>query len=429
MISLIPPAELKAKVEAEAGRDPEAFDSAKALNRKGFIEFLEKFGAKPEDLEDNEIAERFEVFEAKDKVGAELKEIYANEIARETGLKFSKDELKCIDAFLEKNAVENPGQVLEFRDQIKQFREFPAQIAQMEQELAKLEDDGGFTARMEGLQEQVDLNQSAQRGTGFWGKLSMYSNMGLSASFNALTKPSTEVDYGGAAEIYHAQQALKKQGVPVTEEALELRLTELVKSAESLKRELEEAETEKKKDIADMKGKVVALKQSLFSHVELRAEVARIATAKINDQIKKLTQNSGLAGYDDAHALLGRSGVPNETGLEYIEADQADTLKGSLNVKAEQAVRSQIQKAVSGMRLGDNAFSRFEDQLRKSLEGKSGTISGKDQGESFEFVLDSIEAEAESLPDSPENRAKKLLCFQMTRKLRAQAAKSPAPTI
>ncbi len=135
-----------------------SFDIDKALNTTRFFEFLGQFSDSDSlDYSDNSpdtdtVKERYEAFIFKNKVATELKALYRETINRDIGINLPETEFACIDVFLEAQAVENPGSIAEFYQDIQDFKSLPKEIASAEQTLKSL---GG----LERIQEEIDAIQ------------------------------------------------------------------------------------------------------------------------------------------------------------------------------------------------------------------------------------------------------------------------------
>src|SRR6185312_4506828 len=108
----MPPKAKREKIIAQT--EAQEFDIDKALNTKGFAEFL----AAHQDAEtfdmDNpvEVGKRFEAFGVKEVVKKELKGIFSEHIQKEMGMKLDSNDLESVDAHLDKLAIENPDELL-----------------------------------------------------------------------------------------------------------------------------------------------------------------------------------------------------------------------------------------------------------------------------------------------------------------------------
>lgn len=126
--------------QTEGIKSNEVFDIDKALNEKGFVEFLAKHpDAEILDMNDGEkISKRFDTFKSKETVKKELKNLYSNKIQAELGVKLEGNDLTAIDVHIEKQALENPDEIEILKDRISTFSEFPKVISELEHVINEL---------------------------------------------------------------------------------------------------------------------------------------------------------------------------------------------------------------------------------------------------------------------------------------------------
>jgi hypothetical protein len=363
------------------GAEEVGFDTEKALNKKGFAEFL----AKHDDAEKGEVTQgdmesRFEIFGIQTEVAKDVQEVYKNEIFRDIGIRLDAADLACVSEFIEKRAVEAPGEVLAMQEQLKQFKELPEKIKQANNEILEL----------------------AKTGEGFWGKTKMVGEYFWE---------------GEAGKTYSAREKVEKTGVPLTREAIDVRIKWLATQVESSVKDFKSGNwVEGNEDLVTQFAKV---KKSLFSHGQLREDMNRIAQEKLKAQLDILVNKGDLKSAEAGFKRM--SGVKNdvETGLDYMTDGTEEEVKVALNHTSESYVYNKIENILTSMSLGSNAFANLERTYKQAVNTE--TVGDKDKSESIQFIIDTIESQVSALLETPANkteiRAKKILARQLAAKL------------
>ncbi len=363
------------------GAEKGGFDNEEALNTKGFAEFL----AKHEDSVSGEVSaaemeSRFEIFGIQAGVAKDVKEVYKAEIFRDIGVKLEANDLACIEAFLEKQAIDSPREVYEMRDQMKLFKELPGQIKEANTEILELAKSGG----------------------GFWGKVKMTGEYLLE---------------GEAGKTFIAREKVEKTGVPLTPEAINARILEI---STQMDLSVKELGSEKwvggnealLKQFADMK-------KSLFNHAGLREDMERITQKKLKAQLDTLVAKRDLKSAEAGFARMSSVRKDAETGLDYMTDGTEDEVRTALNHNAESYVYTKVESILGSMSLGSNAFSKLWKAYEQAINTE--TVGDKNKAESIEFIVETLNAQVDALVETPANkteiRAKKILARQLATKL------------
>ncbi|MDB5259766.1 MAG: hypothetical protein JWO73_974 [Candidatus Taylorbacteria bacterium] len=394
----------------------DGFDAEKALDVGGFAEFLASYeDGKEQALSSNEMHERFHLFETKNQMVDELRDICRNEISGETGIDFSDGDFEHIDAFLEKQAIENPNDLLKMKEQIDLYRELPKQIEQTQHELDGLAESSGFNEKWRQIYSQHELAEAASKGTGFLGKLKMNSGF----AWTVLTGKPTE---GDAA--WMAQRDLKQTaGIPMTAEAIRGRQAELVEEFNKAENEFENLQAQKLIELHDLRGRLAGIKQDIFVHEELRESMAEIAQKKLREHIQDLSENGGIEGFNAAAKKLEESRIGSVTGIEYFDDTDVEVVEAHLDEQVELYIDQQVTEKVKNMELGSESFTKLETSLRELIDAEGAGSMGKEKATAF--VVDTIGATIKELQKSSkkEDKARVILASQLIRKLRSSVKK------
>ena len=359
------------------------FDSEKALNKKGFAEFLALHEdsasgeVSPEDME-----KRFELFELQSELAVEVKEVYRKEIFRDIGINLDTNDLSCIDAYMEDRAVKTPWEVKTMRAEMTRFKELPGQIQEANKEILEL----------------------AKSGSGILGKIKMAGEFLFAEDKNM-------------GKTYDAREKVEKAGIALTLEDMDARIAEIEDQVDFSVKEFKSGKWVGGNE--SLLRKFADVKKNLFDHTGLRKKMHVITQAKVKAQLDALVTTGDLKSARKGFEKMSSVKNDTETGLEYMADGTEAEMTRALNQKAEDYVGTQIYQAMETMRFGSNAFANLENSIKTAL---SENIGNKDEKESRDFIIKVIEETLGMLPaETPANqreiRAKKIMMRQLAIKL------------
>ena len=396
--------------EAEAELT-EGFNVEKALNTKGFAEFLAKFSdAKEGDISPEDMQERFEVYEAVEGVSKAVKEIYSKEISAELGIALSEKDISCVDEYLNNLAVESPKEVMDMQERIDTYNRLPEEIAQAQSDIDNLAINGGFEARAKEMHDMDQILQTADKASNTWGKVKM--NAGL--LWGAFTG-----NYGESQDISNARKIAGLYGGPLTTEGIAKRRAQISTEAAAQQQKYQELKSEKEADLGKLKGSLANTRNALFAHEEMTKKVVKIATLKLGNTVNKIAEQKGLDSFAKAYDKLVESKVGKETGIEYIAEGDEERIVNSLNKAAEQRVTDAVAAAFKKVQPNKaDQFLGLQNSLSEVLSVKKlGTKNEQETRDSIVTILTEILVVLD--PADPTTVLKKILMKQLITKFSA----------
>jgi|GEM_PF-6707720 len=363
-----------------APENARTFNIDQALNKPGFSDFLAKFPDKDTlDMDDaEEIEKRFKSFELKGKTAKEVKNLYIGEIKNETGIKLEDADLAAIDEYLDEAAINNPEYILELTEQLRQFKELPAAIAQKTEELR------GIEAEAAELKEKGDkLKQEHQEQKG---KNLLTRRLTFSKRLKTYEKEIKELDAktagrgtaggGKAADIGHDKSHLRSIRQELFQDS---KIAEMV-SAEAQK---------KTKQMFDRTLGVRGAKKATLEDTEKVAELY-----------------GKLFEYDD----------DDETPrLQYMSKKKTqDEYQTTINEQTENLIMRGIIEALDKLPNQGLTLDKVESSIKKFLEKqkKVGTKNAEDSKDTMLRMLEAFATTATACSD-----VKRLLLTRVIKKL------------
>lgn len=399
------------EAEAEANRT-DGFNVERALNTKGFPDFLGRFS---DTVADGEISpenmqERFEVFEMVGKVANSVKEIYSKQISAELGIVLTIKDIACVDTYLNELAVENPKQIVEMQERIDTYNQLPLDIAQAQSDIDNLAINGGFEARAKEIHDMDRLLQTADKGSGAWGKVKMSAGL-LWGTFTG--------NYGESQDISNARKIAELQGVPLTSEGIAARRAKLTEETVAQQQKYEELKNEMEADVNKLKGTLSETRNALFAHEEMTKKVKEIATAKLGQTLNTIAKGEGIDSFARAYDKLVETRVGRETGFEYVGDALEEKFVKALNTAAEQRVTDAVAAAFKKVQPNKaDQFLGLQNSLSEVLSVKKlGTKNEQETRDSIVTILTEILVVLD--PADPTTVLKKILMKQLITKFSA----------
>ncbi len=401
--------------KAETIAVPEGFDIDKALNTKGFLEFLGKHPDAAEfDMKNGEeVSKRFETFQKKESVKGGLKDLYVKHIQEEMGIKLSPEDLEAIEGEIETRAINSPEDVVARGTELAQFAEVTKSMTEAWNELNQL---GYFEAEgnIEGLKKMIET-VSAEKSSitlvkdyvGFFGNAHFLKDiltmprpsLGMLKDINA-TRAQVETKYG----------------------------TNDKKKLAGIEKNLEDTLAQYNERIAKMTevaGRYTVAQEG-FANLQknLLGEMAGfkaftgIVQRKAQGALDEMMAKGTLSSFDKAQAQLEKlkaAREKSETGVDPLEGMDEEMFQQMLDAAAEEKVKDHITEAVLNAKMGNNALSNLEKSLSTFITKEN--VGSKDAEESRQFVLDTISEIREELGDNEEARMKKVMLARVLVKL------------
>lgn len=398
----------------------------KALNTKGFAEFLAQHpDAEEFDMNDEDaINKRFEVFESKSIVAKGIKELYSGHIEKEMGIKLDSNDLATIERHIEEQAINNPDEIINLREQLNSFKEEPKKIAELEKQLAQLGNVDNLSKRLESLRTDADNIESGKKYLGFVGKSRLayhlvkvaFKTIPVDVEMSTGFKLSSK-EYNDRAiyerinleKSWDSADAVTKKYDKMNGEKAESLLEQINAEIETTQATLDKiAEIESLK--SESQNLFASMRSELLGGVAGMAELTKSIQTKVADQLRELAEKGTIKAYDQAQARyesLRSVAESTETGVNPIRPYFGEYLQDYLDASLEKEVSSQIEKTLLNAKMGDNALTKLEKELEPFLKREK--IGSKSGDEVRELISEVFTKVSDSLGDSVEHKAKKLL--------------------
>ena len=421
--------------------DKSGFDVKKALNTKGFAEFLATHKeVKDFDMSDSGALEaKFETFQIKERVKKDMKELFSSIVQKDFGIKLGAAELKLIDDHIEDVAITEPDALKDIEEQRVLFKELPGQLAEMEAEVQKLSQVGGVDIiknNVDSIKEKLGKVDSLNKDKEDLNIASSYMGVAGKIKYNFKTsrgwyhsirgRGNTERD-----EMVRAKEALdsvdKKYG-ELKKEDIGYAAAQVDKEIKATEQEVKTIEGEIKNieatlaKIGDLEKKKIASKgafddvrKNLLASVAYAKGLTEAIQKNVYDKFNALLdvdpKDRTTRSHDSAQELLDRLRVASQTseaGIDVLgDKNPENKIQGIIDQDFQEIVSREVENAVSKSRLGDNALTRLEDALKPLIERKK--YGSKEDGDALDLVVNSIKDVIEKLPDDIEGKAKRLL--------------------
>lgn len=355
-----------------------AFDIDRALNTSRFAEFLGKFRDHSSlDFSDNSpdaetIKERFEAFTLQEKVAKEYKKLYSDIINRDIGVRLPETEFSCIDDFFETQAVENPGSISEFHEEIQEFQRLPQDIAFAEKTLRDLGGSDNIKTERDAIDDKLRKAQDErddEEGKDVEGK-------------RRGRKQRREAKAARLASIQQEIDRLQSKSISYTEKIESLDAAN--KAKEDIGRQADELRLKIFEDFAPAK--------------EILEKAKAAASKKYEDMSNKASASSDLKLYEQQQAYFDKVTGAKEL-FDYTEDWNLFEKQGLLDERIQWIINLDIIAAIREFQLGGSSpLASLEQKLDSYLKKEQiGSRKGED---AREFILQTLQerAQAESEP-------------------------------
>jgi hypothetical protein len=402
----------------EATATPEAFDIDKALNTKGFLEFLGKHPDAAEfDMKDEgEMQERFETFEKKETVKSDLQKIFVDNIEKEMGIKLSPADKEAIEAEIERRSVESPEDIHRQEQELADFAQANRDMNDAWEELNTLgyfeADDviGDFKTKIDALSKEKDAIGLVKNYTGFIGNGRLIADILFTSPRRANSLMQNVIDTRDKVEKRYGTQDKKQlEGFETSIEA------QIADHNETIAKITEVAG----KYTLAQKG-FTELQKNLLGDMAGFTAFTEIIKQKAQAALSEMMAKGTLSSFDKAQAHLEQLRTAREsslTGVDPLEGMDEEMFQQMLDAAAEEKVKDHITEAVLDAKMGNNALSNLEKSL--SAYTTKENIGSKDADESKQFVIDTITEIRDEMGDNEEARIKKLMLARVLVKLQA----------
>lgn len=416
------------------GKENNVSDIDKALNTKGFAEFLAQHpDAEEFDMNDEgAINKRFEVFESKGIVSKEIKELYSGHIEKEMGIKLDKNDLASIDKHIEEQAINNPDEVVKLKAQLDSFKELPKQIAELEKQLAELGKVDDLSKNLNSLRTDISNIERGKKYFGFVGNSRLAYHAiktafrSLPIGFNIVTGISLASDeYMDQVEeevkdigrsLNAVDDATKKYG-KIDSARAEILLEGINKEIETTEETLGKiAGIESLK--SESQNLFKNMRSELLGGVAGMAELTKSIQTKVADQLRDLAEKGTIKAYDQAqerYESLRSVAESTETGVNPIRPYFGEYLQDYLDASLEKEISNQIKETLLKTKMGENAFTKLEQELEPFLNREK--IGSKTGDEVRQLISETLAKVPESLGNSVEDKAKKLMISRILIKM------------
>jgi hypothetical protein len=324
------------------------------------------------------------------------------------GVDLEASDLEGLKEQVEELAIHDPDAFEEFKEDLRKFKEGPAVIKSLEEQLAKITD-----ADLEGLKaehlENTEMLKSLKTIQGHYdsGKLNRawYS---VQRWFSA--DSDLEQAFASAKEAYLPKDinpdTIRKFIEELTEEVEESgKKIESVENARKMKDELAVSMAESRNqllsDISDIKG--------LSEIVSQRAEA----------QLEALFKEGSVKSLDIAQekfAKMDEAGSMETLGMDPLANVDPVEIQEYIDKRLTERVKSEVRLAIEDVKLGDGAMSKLTKSLESYIDREE--LGSKTKEETAEFISSVITEVANSLGDSKEAKIKRMLCARILSKIK-----------
>ncbi len=412
----------------------EESDIDKALNTKGFAEFL---AAHPDagnfDMSnEGDVEKRFETFETKELMKKELIEIYSSHIEKEMGVKLDATDHASIDAYLESEAIENPEKLLDIKESMKRFKELPIEISNCEEQLGELGKAPNFKAELDALKkDQADL-EIAKEYTGFFGKAAInlesfamlakmfplaFHDLGL-AKMEKYEKKHDEAANAHDDKVAAIRAVEEKYGKLKKDEAENILygIRERIQTIEATLGAIDA--TQNYKEISEQL--FTAYRKELLGGISNVKGLAKSIQLKVLGQFKAMTTHGNIKIMDNIQErfdALKKVAATTETGVNPLGQMKEEVVQERMNVVIEKAASEEIMKFVQKANLGTNALTNLEKVLEPYFKREK--MGSRNKEETRRFVYETLELAAGNLGNSNVDQAKKLMIARILIKMKS----------
>jgi len=432
------------------------FDIDKALDTPGFADFFARQKDKPDINDAEKVSDRFEIFNKKEEVKRDLKKLYTDQINKEMGISLGEDELKLIDAHVEKLATEGDGALIDLIGQTGQFKGLPIEIDKLESELGQL---GSIEDQEKDLdQSLLDGNNllKAEGSIGIFGKAKLFIDsavligkalpiiplMTFSKIFPILSEfvPSSEELRNDADKLsksadsiidrVDALDAIKKKHGKIDRKTAKNLIT---KTDQEIVGTLEKIKTidKKEKDLVSIKNHFGEIRSSLLKDIGQIAGLKDVIQKKVKGEFYKLTKDSAglenespnIADLEKAkkrYEELKANFEESETGIDPFggEGENAfneEKFKEIVTGDMQAVISNSIAEALDKKLPSSGELSSIEDAIKSTLN-RTEIGFQTNQGEIKKFLLITLDNEKKRL-GGENNGAKRILLSRIIKKL------------
>ncbi|MEI6238035.1 MAG: hypothetical protein WCP15_00695 [bacterium] len=397
------------------------FDIRKALDTKGFLEFLTKVQEHTNETLDmgneEEVGKRFEAFTMKEKVKAGVKNLYQTSIKNEFGVILEADDLKSVDGHWDALAIGDPEKVREMNEKLKNYAELPKQIKAAETELALLGSKEDAQNSLEEAKKLAEALLLAKNYSGFFGgtKFVFLSLRAIGGELsNILLNRDDEIgNYtANVNDVLFSRRIVKDKfgkGVDREKMAKEIPVIEkqIVTIQETLSKivDISAKKEESAKQFAELRKGLIGS----VAGFDAINEVVKRKTKEKLDGFFKVVSLPNMKSAQTTFDSLKKAIENTETGLNPLESMDTDKFQKDIDEGVDLQMSIDIDNALSAVKLDENgSFSKLEKTLKKDILEKD-KIGSKEGTELRDFIVSKLEAAGGALKDTPVNKSKKLM--------------------
>ncbi len=418
----------EAQHDAKEQLPAQAFDAKKAMNTKGFPEFLGMHpDAKTFDSTDfAALKERFEIFTVKETVKREVKSIFIKNIQQEMGFRLSPEDLAAADAHFDTLAIESPEEIHALRERIQEFRELPKDINELESQLAALGGGAELPARLDQLKAERASLDKAKGAVGFLGKTKMWtkvlgSAIGVASSFivspisgkaEGLLHDMIDIT-GGTIDKISAARRLEKEHKAKGEKLDRKKFNGISNRVDEQMKTVTETIA-----AIQTRNQVRAIALEMYSNARAEimgsisgiAEIAEAVQARAQEHMEELAGRNSLRAFEEMQRRyadwVNISESPNG-GINVVEGQDIEATRNSINANIENKAGEEIINAVFNCKLGANSLNKLEQSLKGYIDRER--IGSREGDEVRTFVREALEEAVDGLPDDTDGNAKRML--------------------
>ncbi len=416
--------------EQGPGTQPEAFEVAEALNKKGFAEYLANFGDFTTDIEEGKteaIAGYYEAFVRSEVASKDLKNLFIGEIKNDLGMSLDKTELDSMDAYIAKERISDPEAVAQLGRALETFQLIKKSIVDREKDLEKAEADfrkqfvkvGGEAGIADlkakvATQELEMLELSAQ-------KIKVEGNTHSFAEGRQLAKKH-KGGWFGRWTGFAGKEVIGKEIKDLNEQITKLAAT--IKQNKGVYENIDTVQT----NIADLarmrtelQERYKVFKEFIFEKTDadkkIRNSIQKKMLTKLDDVINPADPKKRTLKDTEAQ----QKALDSIRGAEMTKGDIADAEIDKVQADLDQAIESEfneeVDAAIAGIKTNENgAFNNLEKVLKPYCTGERANKLGSKEGEEARnFIITTLELRR----DDPANKgAKSLLLSLIIRNLK-----------
>ncbi len=326
-----------------------------AVNTKGFLEFMSAHpNSNPEDINDPKlVAERIETFRRKEEVKSEVVSIFSEQIEKDFDIRLDTKDKESIGAYIDKQAIGDPGNIERLGELISRFKALPNEIASLTgqiKNLGTIEEQESKVTKLKTDAEQLKIVRDGNR---FMGASRLIKRL-FPKKFdkddtNPVDKKMIE-EYGNKIKL--------SAGLESVSQNIQSKIDEIEKNLQFTY------------DLKDAISKFDAARSDLLTESskisELVESIKRRVREKLENKLKLSDTSTKSAGTQEEFAKFVQTSANTETNITPLTQAELDDYQKQLNNQIEKQVSDEIMEFFT-TKIDASSTNRFS-KLEKYIE-------------------------------------------------------------